>query len=505
MSGTHAACLLVAFAGGLARWDDAWAQSPTMLDAAVGIDSDYEVSPDGQWVVFRAAHDAEEPVQELLRVPLTGETPVTLNRSLVSHGNVESWRFTSDGSRVAYWADAEEDGRTEVYSVSIADGSWVKLNPELVGIGSTGGAIAQDHVVFIASERLDTFGTFFDLFGVPATGGSPTTLDESLDAGEDVHQVLARADLDRVLYLANQDSVEVEDLYSVSADGGTPIKLDPTLATNGNVLADGLQFSPDGNYVLYAADQDQDSVVEIYRVPTLGGTATKLNAPLALGGDVTAGSQRFGPDGSQVIYRADQNADEVFEVFSVPSTGGSPVRLNGPLVDGGDVRQQGLQFSPDGTRVLYLADQDTDSVIELYSVLTSGESLVKLSGPLTAGGDVADDPIFSPDGSRVLYRADQDVDDQLDLYCVPSAGGTSIRLNETLVPDGDVVRAAFTPAGDQVVYLADQDTDGVFELFAVPIDGGACAKTQRAHDHRRRARLAVQPGRRNARLPGGTG
>ena len=224
--------------------------------------------------------------------------------------------------------------------------------------------------------------------------------------------------------------------------------------------------------MLYAADQDQNSVVEIYSVPTVGGTTTKLNAALTAGGNVTAGSQRFSPDGSRVLYLADQNADNVFEAFSVASTGGTPVRLNRPLVANGDVMRRDLQFSPDGSRVLYAADQDADEVFEIFSVPSLGGTPVKLNGVLATGGDVADSAMFSPDGSRVLYRADQDTNDVIELYSVASTGGLPVRLNNPLVVGGNVKSASFSPDGGRVVYLADQDSNEVFELYVVPSIGG---------------------------------
>jgi len=50
-----------------------------------------------------------------------------------------------------------------------------------------------------------------------------------------------------------------------------------------------------------------------------------------------------------------------------PSSGGTPVEINSALANGGDVTDVGLQFSPDGSRVLYRADQDTDDAFEIYS------------------------------------------------------------------------------------------------------------------------------------------
>ena len=82
-------------------------------------------------------------------------------------------------------------------------------------------------------------------------------------------------------------------------------------------------------------------------------------------GDV-GDDHKISPDGATVVYRADQDTDGVFELYSVPITGGAPTKLNGPLIPGGDV-QSGFQISPDGATVVYIAEQDTNGVAELYA------------------------------------------------------------------------------------------------------------------------------------------
>jgi len=102
-------------------------------------------------------------------------------------------------------------------------------------------------------------------------------------------------------------------------------------------------------------------------VPATGGTPVKLNGPLTTGGNVSSDGLQFSPDGQTVLYRAKPGFFDPTELFIVPSTGGTPVKLNGSLVNGGNVTSLGLQFSPDGSRVLYRADQDMDEVFEIYS------------------------------------------------------------------------------------------------------------------------------------------
>jgi len=106
--------------------------------------------------------------------------------------------------------------------------------------------------------------------------------------------------------------------------------------------------------------------------------AQRLNDPLVANGNV---SDFFliSSDGQQVVYLADQDIDEVFELYSVPLGGGAVTKLNDPLVAGGNVVS--FVISPDGQRVVYVANQDTDTVFELYSVPLGGGTVTKLNPP----------------------------------------------------------------------------------------------------------------------------
>jgi hypothetical protein len=55
----------------------------------------------------------------------------------------------------------------------------------------------------------------------------------------------------------------------------------------------------------------------------------------------------------------------------------------GPI---GDVQES--RASPDSSQVVYIADQDTEDLDELYSVPASGGTSVKISDPLLHAGDV---------------------------------------------------------------------------------------------------------------------
>lgn len=178
-----------------------------------------------------------------------------------------------------------------------------------------------------------------------------------------------------------------------------------------------VEISPDGQTVVYIADQEVDEKFELYSVPLDGSSPpVKLNGPLVSGGSIFF-DFKISPDSSRVVFRADYQTNDVVELGSAPIDGSAaPVKLNGPLVSGGDVI--GLfQISPDSSRVAYTADQETDEMDELFGVPLDGSgSPVRLNGPLVGGGDVIGIPQFSPDSSRVIYIADQDTDEVFELF-----------------------------------------------------------------------------------------
>ena len=68
--------------------------------------------------------------------------------------------------------------------------------------------------------------------------------------------------------------------------------------------------------------------------------------------------------------------------------GSNNVKVNGPLVSGGNVLLYFYDYfwAPDSSKIIYIADQDTDGIHELYaSYPTTSTGNIKLNGPLGAG------------------------------------------------------------------------------------------------------------------------
>ena len=282
-----------------------------------------------------------------------------------------------------------------------------------------------------------------------------------------------------VVYKADPDADGINELFSVPVDGGTPVKLNVPLPPGFSIS--GFEISPDGSRVAYGVPTGTPRSFDLYSVPVAGPAEASvlLNGPMIEGGNVL--SFQFSPDSSTVVYRADQETDGVFELYSVPAAGpsGGAIKLNPALTPGGIVFS--FQISPDSSRVVYMAEQDTDGVLELYSVPLYGpaSSVRKVNSTPVPGGSTFLYAI-SPDSSRVVFIADLQTNDMLEIFSAPITGDPSseVKLNSSLIPTGDVKSFAISPDSRWVVYRADQEIDFTKELYSVPIDGPSTSVTK---------------------------
>ena len=427
-----------------------------LLPSGTGIER-FVIASDSRSVVYSAAQDSAG-VSELYTVPIAGGAITKLNGPLVTNGDVENFEVSPDSNRVVYQADQITDRRREIFSVPITGGVAVKLNGTLVlGGGLYGFDITPDssRVVYRGDQEV---ASRFDLYSVPITGGGFTNLS---NGGRVVATLAITPDSRRVVYLASFAISSVVELFSVPVAGGATVQLNTPLVV-GRVVSNA-RLSPDGGRVVYVADQAADDEFEMYSVPVTGGVPVKLNGALVTGGDVWSNDYLFSPDSSRVVYIADQQTDGVNELFSVPITGGVAVKLNAPLASGREVKVFGTIITPDGSRVVFRADQDIDDVFDLYSAPLFGGVITKLNGPLADGS--IDTYRVTPDGSRVIYTASQNVVDRFELFSVPPAGGPVAAVSGVMVSGGSISEFVLSPDSRRMIYVADQEVDELNELY----------------------------------------
>jgi len=425
---------------------------------------DFQITPDKKAVVYRADQDTDE-VFELYRVEFANPGVSTkLNSPLPAGGDVWLGFITPDSSSVLYLADQTTDGVLELYRVAFATpGVSTKLNGPLVAGGNVffDFAITPDNsaVVYRATEA--TANTI-DLYRVPlSTPGLSTKLSGTLPTNSDVGFLFKiTPDSASVVYTVDQPFIVPgvfdfrSELYQVSfATPGQSTKLNGPLGTVGGIVEAFIgqfEITPDGSAVVYTTMSFSTGDYRfLNRVPfATPGQSTKLNGSVT---DRFIDRFAIRPDSSGVVYEANtdspRNARDGTELYLVPfATPGVSTKLNGLLVTGGSVQTlfaQSFAIAPDNSSIVYIADETTNGVIDLYRVpfSTPGVS-TKLNGPLVAGGFVSPstgDFGITPDSSSVLYIASQTTAGVTELYRVPFATpGTSSKLNGPLVAGGHV-------------------------------------------------------------------
>jgi Tol biopolymer transport system component len=432
-------------------------------------------SADSSTVYYNAGNDG----LLLYRAPVDGSSaPVLLSPHALGAGASIDGVLAPDESLVAYdVVFGSPAGLKDGPFTVPADGSGTPVDihdaPDS-NRGIVGFSADSSRVVYTSA----TLGfSHYRLWSAAADGVSPP-LELTPTPAPELRLILSRAltpDRSKVIYVSELGTPSPGQLFpiqgrllAVPVDGSTAeVELSGALPQTATV---GRRFmvTADSTGVLFVSDRSTAGVFELFITPIDASHApVRLSGTMVSGGDVKGTHFLLSPDGARAVYLADQETDEVFELFAAPIDGSAtPIKLNGALVSGGHVSS--FAISPDGSRVVYRADQDINEVFEYYSAPIDGSSApTKLHAPLSGQRDVEPGLVFTcaPDRA-VLFRADALVNNRLELWRAPLAGGVARRLG-TEPPPGGAVQPGFIvpPGGDQAYYRGDLNTLGVFELF----------------------------------------
>jgi Tol biopolymer transport system component len=415
----------------------------------------WEITPDGGGIVFLSDKDAQQFRTDLFYVPIDGSAvPLKLNVAPATN-DLDTFRFTSDGSRVVF-----EAASRVIYSVPTTGGAVATLG---TGTGSflPRYRIAPDgtRVVF----TFDADGTMgpgeTQIYSVPVTGGMATQLSNQsqiflpgTNGGLAAPHAITPDSMTVLFFAANG-----QELWITPIDQMSPVKLAGPLA----IYGPDFRLTPDGTTAVFTAGSFP--AYRIYRVPLDGSTTEQ---PVSgVGQNVIVSEYQMSPNGQIFVYRVFGGGK--YRLFRVSLAGGDDTAIT-PAMPGGLGPYNGYRFDPTGLRVVYLAEQITTNVLELFSVPIGGGTPVALSkNPMPSTGDVFLGSVqVSSDAITVIYSADQDTDTVNELFSAGLASGGPIKLHPNLAPDKDVAAdPLLTPDGQKVVYVADQETNDLFELF----------------------------------------
>lgn len=333
------------------------------------------VTPDSSTVLFVAPNEIYQ-TDELYAVPLAGpaSAAIRLHPPLSPGKRVRGeLALTPDGSRVLFIGDLGDTGHEELWSVPV-DAS--ELPQRLSSGAMVGGGNVEPPVkfsfdgatvVFRADAQLNGR---LELWSAPADGSAaPVKLNTTFAASSQVSIFKITAN-DRVIFMADPTFGKTE-LWAVPLAGPAlaAIRLNAPLANSGDVT--GFELVVDDTRVIYRADAGVDEIFRLYGVSVDGSpAAVQVSTGMQANGSVVSWS--VSSDDAFLVYRADSTSDEVYSLWSLTMDPlGSPVRLSpsfGPA--GGDVTN--LAISPDSRKVVYVGDLSTNDTPSLYVVNPDG-------------------------------------------------------------------------------------------------------------------------------------
>src|SRR6185503_420914 len=266
---------------------------------------------------------------------------------------------------------------------------------------------AGTRVVYRADQ--DVHGVV-ELYSAPRDGSQPAIkLSPVLATNETVSSFQVSPDGATVLFLTTLGVLYPYTLYRVPSDGSASAVLLATsvLKSPDALPFDGPRLTTDGTRFVYIQSASS-SKGDLRVVPLAGGGARRLAT------DVD--EFWLGGDGSRVVYQRSSGSQHF--LMSVPLAGGTPVALSGAY------GETDVHIRDDGW-IVFSGNYPTGSLSlthEIYAVPIDGSKPpVKLNSPLAFLHSVRAFEL-TPDGTRVVYVADQERLGVDELYVVPADG-----------------------------------------------------------------------------------
>ena len=245
------------------------------------------------------------------------------------------------------------------------------------------------------------------LGGAFANGGGIASVSNSLDGA-------------RIVFIADKATINKDELWSVPFAGpaGSLVRLSESGSSETDVTQ--FEISPDSSRVAYLSDPTVNERFLAWSVPIAGPSSQTLplTTTSSSGRDVT--TVKFTPDGTSVVFRANFEEVDRWDLYRVPADGSEPEELltnDGMFATGRSADTQ-YRLHPDGARVVYIYDEgapgDSRGLGE-QKLFGSYFQDARLNEDPVAGGEVTDFEIF-PDSAGTIYRSDQDIDGRFRLY-----------------------------------------------------------------------------------------
>lgn len=180
-----------------------------------------------------------------------------------------------------------------------------------------------------------------------------------------------------------------------------------TKLTDGNSFNFLPTWSSDGNWIAFLSDKVGGNEYNLWKVPASGGAAVKLTSDfndlndLAMITDKSLRKPSWSPDGEEIAFsRIEMLNSYVFNIFSVPSSGGSL-----DTIISSQWNDYAPAFSPDGLEIAFISDRSGSN--EIWSMNLQTKKLRQITGSYEKW--VYDSWLdWSESGDKILFTGTSD-------------------------------------------------------------------------------------------------
>jgi len=419
----------------------------------------FAFDPDGWLYIYRS--------RRIERHPLDGAPAQLVTPPLAGDRKLLNFMLSPDRRSLVYLADADVADQFHLYRMPVdASAAPVRLDGGLTLENYSSGTA---FVAFRSDGSRLAFWALrasgeLDLYSAPSDGSAPPILlhGAATGTGSVERYSLQATALGRVVYLARRSGTGALSLYSVPIDGSAaPTDLSPPAAFPAGVPV-ASSLSPDGRWVVFQADSPTYS---LYSVPADGSAGpVRLDGPNPL---TRIENLRISADSQRVVFSTAGSFASTLHV--VPIDGLAPAVPLTPV--GARVRPDFFLSQDLPQRVVYIADIDRRETFELFSQPLDGSAGALALNPSLLSFVFRDvEQLFpSSDGKGVFYEANQDQLFLRELYLSPTDGSKAPRLVSRPLTGSPgttgISVSAAALSGDRVVYVSNHDDLDSRELF----------------------------------------
>lgn len=200
---------------------------------------------------------------------------------------------------------------------------------------------------------------------------------------------------------------------------------------------------------------------------------TQLSPPLVQGGGIDDNQFVVIPETGKVIYMADQETDGIVEIFSVPIGGGTAIKLN--HTDEGMRHNTAFTIANDKQSIFFVNKGDTENSQAIYHVSVNGSPIKKLTKDVIQPDYISTPFYLIGEDGWLIYRTGTKIGQNQNI----DSGMYGIRLHDlysrSLLPtdsSGGVSVIGGTSNGSKLIYLYSPQNNGQYQWYSVMLDSG---------------------------------